>query len=84
MLKRGSTIGILGGGQLGRMMAMSAATRNHEVLTSTSLPATVPTLKVPGGRWSLTRGGYPTGGHPGGRTGGPGRGCRRDRLAWTS
>ena len=30
--------------------AISAATRNHEDETRTSLPATVPTRSVPGGR----------------------------------
>ena len=47
------------------MTAIRPATRNHDEETSTSLPATVPTLKVPGGRGrdgvSGTARGYPTG-----------------------
>lgn len=44
------------------MTAMRPATTNQDEETSTSLPAIVPTLNVPGGRgcWSDTQGGYPT------------------------
>src|SRR3954447_9990044 len=51
--------------------AIRPATRNHDAVTSTSLPAIDPTLKVPGGRRGALRGarsslmgrGYPNGVH---------------------
>ena len=66
--------------------AISPAMRNHELLTSTSLPAIVPTLNVPGGRRSgarpprssLMRRGYPN--HRASR----GYGARRPALSVAS
>src|SRR6478609_3338982 len=63
--------------------AIRPATRNHDDATSTSLPATVPILNVPGARTGRSASGTPRG-YPTGQVGRrvAAGGCRRAHLGW--